>query len=193
MPKFSKHERDIIKKRLFTEGEKLFSVHGVRKVTINDLTTAAGISHGAFYTFFESKEHLFMEINLKKQQEIFDGLECLFYENKNRKPRKLMKLVICFVMDKFFNDPIISSINGESWKYLSRRIPPETIENNNINDAFVVQKLTEVGVKFNYPTSLVVKTVQFVFMLASSLISDEENQPVMDIIIDGIIEKIVEE
>jgi len=193
MPKFSEQERDVIRERLFVEGEKLFSIHGVRKVTINDLTTAAGISHGAFYAFFESKEHLFMEINIKNQRELFQRLECLIYENKKRKPRELVKLAIYFLMDKFFNDPIISSINGELWEYLSRRLPPETIENNNINDVLVVEKLAEAGVKFNFHTSLVVKAVQAVFMLASSLAAVEENEEVIDIIIDGIIEKIVEE
>ncbi|WP_143331316.1 TetR/AcrR family transcriptional regulator [Clostridium peptidivorans] len=46
MPKFNEQERDIIRERLFKEGQRLFSAHGLRKVTINDLTTAAGISHG---------------------------------------------------------------------------------------------------------------------------------------------------
>lgn len=193
MPKFNEQERDIIRERLFVEGEKLFSIHGVRKVTINDLTKAAGISHGAFYTFFESKEHLFMEINVKKQLEIFEQIEKLIFQNKKRKPRDLVKLVIYTLMDKFFNDPIISSINGELWEYLSRRLPPEAIENNNINDALVVEKLAEVGVKFKFHTSLVVKAVQAVFMLVPSLASDEGNEEVMDIIMDGVIKKIVEE
>jgi len=191
MPKFNEQERDTIRERLFAEGRRLFSVHGVRKVTIDDLATAAGISHGSFYTFFESKEHLFMEISLENQREIFDQLESYIDENKKLKPWELVKLVIYFLMDKFFTDPIISSINGELWEYLSRRLPSQSIENNNINDALVVEKLTEVGVKFNVHTSLVVKAIQAIFMGAASFVSDEESEAVIDILVEGIIEKIV--
>jgi len=193
MPKFNEQERDAIKELLFTEGERLFSTHGVRKVTINDLTTAVCISHGAFYTFFESKEHLFMEINLKKQREIFNQLESFIYKNKKLKSRELVKLAMLFLMDKFLTDSIISSINGELWEYLSRRLPSQSIENNNINDSLVVDKLTEVGVKFKVHTSLVVKVVQATFMGIVSFSSDEESEAVKDILMEGIIEKIVEE
>lgn len=193
MPKFSEQERDIIKERLCVEGEKLFSAHGVRKVTINDLTAAAGISHGAFYTFYESKEHLFMEININKQREIFEQLEWLINENKKRKPQELVKLVINFLMEKFFADPIISSINGELWDYLSRRLPPETIENNMINDSYIIEELAKIGVKFKCRTSLVVKAFQAFFMLASSFVSDEEGEAVIDILMDGVIKEMVEE
>jgi AcrR family transcriptional regulator len=193
MPKFNEQERDAIMELLFTEGERLFYTHGVRKVTINDLTKAVCISHGAFYTFFESKEHLFMEINLKKQQVIFNQLESLIYENRKLKPRQLVKLAMNFLIDKFLTDSIISSINGELWEYLSRRLPSQSIKDNNINDALVVEKLTEVGVKFKVHTSLVVKVVQATFMGATSFISDEESEAVKDILVEGIIEKIVEE
>jgi len=192
VPKFSEQEIDIIKERLFEEGEKLFSSHGLRKVTINDLTKSVGISHGAFYTFFQNKEHLFMEINIKKQREIFHRVECLIYDNKKIQPHELVKLVLGFLMSECFSDPIISAINGELWEYLMRRIPLETIENHNVNDAFVIEILAEVGVKFKVDTSLVVKIAQAVFMIASSIAYDEESKEIIDILIDGIIEKIVE-
>lgn len=193
MPKFNEQEQGAIRERLFVEGQRLFSTHGLRKVTINDLTKAAGISHGSFYTFFDSKEYLFMEINLKKQREIFEQLESFIDENKKLKPRELVKTVMDFLMDKFFSDPIISSINGELWEYLSRRLPSQSIENNNINDSLVIEKLTEAGVKFSFNTSLVVKAVQAVFMCAVSLVSDEESKEVIDMLMEGVIQKIVEE
>lgn len=193
MPKFNEMEREIIRNRLYIEGEKLFVTHGVRKVTLNDLTTAAGISHGAFYAFFDSKEQLFMEINLKKQGEIFAQLEVVIGENKKLKSRELVKIVMSFLIDRFFADSLISSVKGELWEYLSRRLPPETIESNNISDSIIIEKLTEVGVKFNCHTSLVVKIIQAVFMGASSFTWDEENKEVIDILMDSVIEKIVEE
>lgn len=191
MPRFSQQERDAIRKRLYVEGEKLFSAHGVRKVTINDLTTATGISHGAFYTFFTSKEHLFMEINLRKQQKIFHELEVLIDEKQALNARELIKQVIYFLLDRFFTDPIIASINGEMWEYLVRRLPPQIIENNNTMDALVVEKLKDMGVEFKMHSALVVKVVQATFIGIATFANDEENEAIRDILIESIIEKVV--
>ena len=134
-----------------------------------------------------------MEINIKKQREIFNRLESLIHDNKNLMPHKLVKLVLDFLLNEYYTDPIISSINEELWEYLMRRAPRETIEKHNMIDKFVIEKLSELGIKFKVNTSLAVNTVQAVFMLAISIANEEESEEVIDIILEGIIEKIVEE
>src|SRR5512139_3322623 len=63
MPKaFSEYEKDLIGNRLLEQGYKLFSAYGLRKTNIEELAQAAGISKGAFYNFYESKEELFMDV-----------------------------------------------------------------------------------------------------------------------------------
>ena len=37
-------------------GERLFSEHGYRDVSIKDITSTAGLGMGSFYTYFSSKE-----------------------------------------------------------------------------------------------------------------------------------------
>jgi AcrR family transcriptional regulator len=63
MPKaFSESEKEYIRQRLIEAGQKQFSTFGLKKTNIEELATAVGISKGAFYLFYESKEALFMEI-----------------------------------------------------------------------------------------------------------------------------------
>ena len=62
MPKFSEHERGRILSALKSEGGSLFSRQGLRKTSVEDIAKAAGIAKGSFYSFFESKEELLMEI-----------------------------------------------------------------------------------------------------------------------------------
>ncbi|MBN2550474.1 MAG: helix-turn-helix transcriptional regulator, partial [Anaerolineales bacterium] len=60
MPKgFSDQEKEIIRARLLEQGQRLFSAHGLKKTNIDELAAAAGISKGAFYLFFASKEACF--------------------------------------------------------------------------------------------------------------------------------------
>jgi AcrR family transcriptional regulator len=60
MPKaFSEHEKDIIRAQMREKGKDLFEKQGLKKTSVDELTAAVGISKGAFYLFYESKEELF--------------------------------------------------------------------------------------------------------------------------------------
>ena len=48
-------------------GERLFSEHGYRDVSIKDITGAAGLGMGSFYTYFPTKEAFY--------ENILDGIE----------------------------------------------------------------------------------------------------------------------
>ncbi len=43
-------------------GERLFAQHGYRDVSIKDITAAAGLGMGSFYTYFSSKEAMYASI-----------------------------------------------------------------------------------------------------------------------------------
>src|SRR5215470_2305575 len=63
MPKgFTDREKALIRAGLLEKGRELFATYGLRKTNVEDLTRAVGISKGAFYLFFESKEALFFEL-----------------------------------------------------------------------------------------------------------------------------------
>jgi AcrR family transcriptional regulator len=59
---FTTDETDQIRARLLQAGREAFARRGVRATTVEDLAHAAGISKGAFYRFYPSKEALFMAL-----------------------------------------------------------------------------------------------------------------------------------
>ena len=63
MPRaFSEQERATIRAALLEQGRALFGQVGLRKTNVEELARAVGISKGAFYLFFESKEELYFEL-----------------------------------------------------------------------------------------------------------------------------------
>ena len=63
MPRaFTDTERSAIRERLLAAGQDLFARRGIRATTVEQLARAAGISKGAFYLFYPSKEALFFAI-----------------------------------------------------------------------------------------------------------------------------------
>ena len=82
LPRFTEQEKEIINSKLLIEGEKLFSLHGLKKVTVDDLAAAVNISKGSFYAFYPSKEHLYVEINFRLQKELFTSIETTVKKKK---------------------------------------------------------------------------------------------------------------
>lgn len=63
MPRpFSSDESDRIRARLEEVGQQAFAQRGLRGATVDELARGAGISKGAFYRFYDSKESLFLAL-----------------------------------------------------------------------------------------------------------------------------------
>ena len=68
---FTDKEREEIRRRLQDEGLRQFKEKGLKKVSVRELTKAAGIAQGGFYTFYESKEALLLDcVNRKMTEKI---------------------------------------------------------------------------------------------------------------------------
>lgn len=50
------------KDKLFKTAMDLFSKHGYKDVTVEDITKIAGLSKGTFYTYFQSKESILLDV-----------------------------------------------------------------------------------------------------------------------------------
>lgn len=59
--RYSKEHKSETRKRILQAAGPLLRGHGVDKVSIDELMSAAGLTRGAFYAHFESKEELVAE------------------------------------------------------------------------------------------------------------------------------------
>jgi len=128
MPKaFSEKEKEFIHQKLIAEGKKLLERFGIQKTTVEDITRAAGISKGAFYLFYQTKEELFFEI-----------LELLEKEYRSRIFRDIFQDGLPY-RESFYNflettfqqidkTPLLqSAINQDDLSYMMRKLPEEKI------------------------------------------------------------------
>jgi len=54
--------RTQVKKRIVESARKLFNRHGFSNVSIGQIMAGAGLTHGAFYSYFKSKDDLYSEV-----------------------------------------------------------------------------------------------------------------------------------
>ena len=67
---FTEREKENIKRSLRESCKQSWTQYGYKKTSVDDLCKQAGISKGAFYLFFESKEALFCEVLCSVQEHI---------------------------------------------------------------------------------------------------------------------------
>ena len=58
-------------KKLIEKGMPVVLSQGIRKVSIEDITKAAGVSKGSFYLHFDSKEKFMIEVIMSLHRQIF--------------------------------------------------------------------------------------------------------------------------
>lgn len=127
MPRaFSDTEKTQLRAALLEHGRQLLATYGMRKTNVEDLTNAVGISKGAFYLFFDSKEELFF--TLFEQFEADYQTELLQIAAQ---PAATARAQIANFLDRAFalwrSNPLFRHFGRDEYEALVRRLPPERI------------------------------------------------------------------
>lgn len=140
MPKaFTELEKELIRKRLLEQGYKHFSAYGLRKTNIEELAEAAGISKGAFYLFYASKEALFMDVIEQVEQRFRQELFAMV-DLPGSSPRARLFALLQKAFRLVKTIPLLQFLRGSDYDLLFRRVPPEIFQEHLANDrVFVVE------------------------------------------------------
>jgi AcrR family transcriptional regulator len=141
MPKgFTDQENDLIRKRLIDQGYKLFSIYGLKKTNIEEIAKAAGISKGAFYNFYVSKETLFMDViedvELRVRKEVLVAIE-----TPGKTPRARLSTILKKAFSLLETLPILRFLTGSDSDMLFRRIPLEKLQEHLASDNLFISEL----------------------------------------------------
>ena len=82
---FTKQEKEHIRQSLQDACKQSWTRYGYKKTSIDELCRQTGISKGAFYLFYESKEALFCEVLCQVQQQICDGAAKILIEYQDKR------------------------------------------------------------------------------------------------------------
>jgi AcrR family transcriptional regulator len=127
MPKaFSERERTAIMAALRDQGRRLFAAQGLRKTSVEELAAAAGISKGAFYGFFGSKEELFFEL-LEAYEASFQAELLAAIARPELPPRERMAALLERALATMRDEPLFMRLGRAEYELLMRRLPPERV------------------------------------------------------------------
>ena len=130
---WSKREKELIRESLQVKGQKLFEKQGIQKTSIDDIVRAAGISKGAFYIFYNSKEELYFDIMETLERGFKEQLfGCLSQPGRTKK--KSFELFLREMLTIFVETPMLRRMSSADFTYLYRKLPEKAIKNHLAND-----------------------------------------------------------
>ncbi len=110
---FGDGEKALIKEYLKKAAIECMQKYGIRKTSVDELTRLSGISKGAFYLFYESKEQLFFEAIMEYHEKLHTGINNMLSGVKGYLTPDRLTLVIFRIIKE--NQPFWTSllINGD--------------------------------------------------------------------------------
>ncbi len=130
---FDSQEREKIRRELLNKGRELFEIYGLKKTSIEDITTGVGISKGSFYNFFASKEELFYMI-IEEEENFRDRILADLIANEPSAEKALYQLfsqAFAYIdsstlMEKLYEPGV--------FQQLLRKLPAEKLATHQAND-----------------------------------------------------------
>lgn len=122
MPRaFTEREREVIRARLRAAARDAFRAHGLRRTNVEELARAAGISKGAFYIFYPSKEALFLDI----LQEIEATMRARLLREVDAAPERALRIILTTALSLREAEPLLERLALEDAAQLQRGLPEE--------------------------------------------------------------------
>lgn len=186
---FSDNEKSLIKEKLLEGAIECIKKYGVKKTTVDELASYAGISKGAFYLFYDIKEKLFYDAVMENHNGLQNNLLASLEENKgNLTIDTLTEIIYCILKQA---SPFWTALflNGDL-DYIYRKLPKELVEAHHSDDlVFGERFFAAIPLKDDCDISVFTAALRAVFstMLNVKNIGEEVYDQTVKVLIKGVL------
>ncbi len=122
---FTEREKENIKRSLQEACKQSWTQYGYKKTSVDDLCKQVGISKGAFYLFFESKEALFCEVLCSVQEQICNVASEVIEKHKDKYGvAEALKLIY----RKYDNNNFLYNSNSTDYTIFINKLSEEQVK-----------------------------------------------------------------
>lgn len=185
---FSEQERERILVALQNHGRTMFATHGLKKTNVEELARASGISKGAFYLFYNSKEDLFFAL-LEQYEADFKAAMLREIAQHQLLPPERMRNMLTRALYVWKQNALFVRFSRAEYEHLLRKLPPERVEAHLAEDERFAETFVaawhEAGVALAVEPKLVAGLIRALFFV--SLHEDEFGEDIYPPVIDTLV------
>lgn len=191
MPKIiTEAERKLVRDAIYDSTISLIKQKGIRKVTVDDITTAVGISKGSFYSYYPSKEVCLYKVLKRSEEESFTRMESILAQDLHDKER-----IIQFLHEVFLSsDSIILHLSPTDFEVLMRKLPLKYREREQKKSEDHFQRsLKLLKTDINKMETVAMLTDCLSIVASNNVFTEKGKQETLDILIMAIANYLSEE
>jgi len=196
---FTDEEREVIKRKIIDRGKDCFARYGIKKTSIEDLTEGLGIAKSSFYSFFNNKEDLFLQIFKEEREALKDSILENSFLKYRTEPDKAIRAYLRYVLHIVDNHPIWRKvfIEKEHLELTISRSSEEEIKNIRRDNVAIIlpffEEWADAGLLIDKPARILAETTQAALSLIHVRKEFETDYfpEIMDILIDLLANNIV--
>ena len=185
---FTEDEKALIIAKLKACAREYMGKYGIKKTSVDQLVAGAGISKGAFYKFYDTKELLFFEVFEDFHSEIYGTARAILQTRTDLPERQRMEEALLQACKRMQQSSLMEMMENEL-TYLLRKIPAETRKKHYHSDDIHIQELIQnSGIQISASpafASAVVRAVMLTLTQQKS-IGEEYYEDVLRLLISGI-------
>ena len=162
---FTTEEQQLIRQDLKKAARKYLPIMGMKKTSLDQLIAEAGISKGAFYKFYPTKEHLFFEIMEDIHEELYSEVREILRNSKLPTAQERLENALLFTYQKLNATSVFTFMINEL-PYVVRKLGPDILEKHNVDDSTsITSLLDEAGIHLNYSPDFVSNLIRTIIMI----------------------------
>lgn len=193
MPRgFSENQRLLFQQRLIAAALTSLKNAGVRKTTVGELAKAAGLSTGAFYQFFPSKESLFFQVYEIDEERLKDEFAA-WLQSAGTVSADALRQTLKQLFRAEAMQTLLRLMQKDELEYMVRNIDASLVASHLQKDRefmqFVIDQLRSKGLAVSQDADLLIAYLQALFTLCYE---KDQYQPYADQIIDAFIDTLVD-
>lgn len=177
----------MIKQKLRVSCEECWGKFGYRKTSVGELCKMAGISTGAFYLFYDSKERLFID-TIDRIQQSYEGLI------KQLMPEQPTKYdfanMIKQILHEFEKTPWVLHLQDDL-EVILRKMPSDFLEITFQSDmGYFCSMIEKYGIHPNISAELLTSMFYILSLSITKIpVVGKNYSEALDLVVDSIIEK----
>lgn len=192
---FTENEKKLIRKKLIESAEVCLGIFGVKKTTVDQLVQMAGISKGAFYQFFPSKEILFFRV-LEEFQSTSINIEVASQDKVHNHQTEVFTETLYKIYQQVKDSFLMNIIRNGELELLMRKIPIEELARHHSFDELLTKNLfREFDMKDNVDSRIAAASLRAIFlsMIHVNEIGEKEFDQVLKTLLRGVALQLIEE
>ena len=161
---FTPEQMSEIRLRLYQSAQRHALHTGLKKTSLDMLTSDAGISKSSFYKFYESKELLFLEVSMDWERDIL-AAAAQTLERTEGKPGRERAAAFVYAVFETIHQMGIARFLIEDLPQLNAFIPQGSARAHCMDSAAgIFERLRQAQIRFTVPDETVLSVIRLMYL-----------------------------